>query len=129
MCLTKATRIGAVRRTTYTKADANDPKKVYQWLIESEAWLRGEDTVKEKLVFLASDFDDAGKAMADNFLRANHDYAWCYDIFQRSAYNKAFAGAQVNEEALAVAASEAFALWARHPIVFNADKGTCKART
>jgi hypothetical protein len=43
------------------KADANDPKKVFQWLIESEAQLKGEGIVKEKLVFSASGSDGAGK--------------------------------------------------------------------
>jgi hypothetical protein len=122
VCLKRIKTKGAARRATYTKADATDFNKVYQWLLDNETRLKGEDIVKERLVFFVSGGGE-GRTMAKTFIDANPSYARYDDIFQRSAYSGGFGQIDARKGSYAEAALKAFALWARNSIVFNSDKG------
>jgi hypothetical protein len=123
VCLPKPKKKGAVKRATYTQAEAKDTKKVYQWLLDNEKRLKEqEDIVKDRIVFFASGGGE-GREMTINFINKNPEYAMYDHIFMRSKYSNDFSGVDASKGKNAEAASEALALWTRHPIVFNSDRG------
>jgi hypothetical protein len=124
VCLAPVRRSRIFGRTTYTKADANDPNKVLQFMNEHRAYYEGKGIMHDKLVFFASGSDGAGKRMAQAFVNFNVDagYANFNDLFLISKYNAAF-GVDPERGEPAKAASKAMALYAKNPVVFNSGKG------
>jgi hypothetical protein len=145
VCVLKAKRSRIYGRATYTKADAEDPAKVLEWMNENKAWFEAENIQKDKIVFFASGSDGAGKTMAKAFSEANFEkgYAYYNDIFMRSKAANDFKGTDFEKGTScpickpvcevkidfedvgkpAMAASKALALWAKNPIVFNSANG------
>jgi len=124
VCKLQTKRSRLLGRATYTKADASNPAKIMEWLIENEEYLKTKNNgvTKNKLVFFSTGSNDMGETMANNFIDKNPGYGAFDDVFG-SKFSKDFGRVAPREGDVGKATSKALAQWAKDPIVFNTKAG------
>lgn len=99
----------------YTSADQFNPEKYLEWLnSHADKWPR------DKLVFFTTKYNKQTKMMADDLVKANPGWSHFYTVFESPEFMDQWLIMPGPEQD--AAKSQAFARYARNPVVFGAAK-------